>query len=98
MIKIHKLRYDNKQQAIADLLAKNVYTRLEDQLTYGEGVHCVAELGPIVLENAEMDDEGNIIKPSFVDEGYHVDVMIEREIEFENEVRVNNPKHSFLGW
>ena len=98
MIKIHKLRYDNKQQAIADLLAKNVYIQFEDQLMYGEGVHCVAELGPIVLENAEIDDEGNIIKPSIVDEGYHVDVMIEKEIEFENEIQVNNPKHSFLGW
>jgi hypothetical protein len=98
MIKIHKLRYDNKQQAIADLLAKNVYIQFEDQLMYGEGVHCVVELGPIVLENVEFDDEGNVIKPPIVDEGYHVDVMIEREIEFENEIQVNNPKHTFLGW
>jgi hypothetical protein len=101
MPNIYKLKYENKDQAIADLLAKNIYTRLEDQLTYGEGIHAVVELGVMVLENAIIDEQGNVIKESVVDNGYHVDVMSENEIFFgEKDItsQVKDPKHSFYGF
>jgi hypothetical protein len=31
-------------------------------------------------------------------EGYHFDIMAEKEIDFgENEIFINNPKHTFAG-
>ena len=51
-MKISKLNYTDKKTAIADLLAKGVYNK---DLTYGQGIHAVVEVGKIVLENATFD-------------------------------------------
>lgn len=97
MIKIYKLRYDNKQQAIDDLLNKGVYTTYEDTLVNGDMIEAVVEIGEITMQNPEYDEMGNVIKDLIVDNGYHVDVMTHKEIEFQNEIQVNNPKHTFFG-
>ena len=97
MIKIYKLRYENKQQAIDDLLNKGVYTTYEDTLVNGDMIEAVVELGEITMQNPEYDEMGNVIKELIVDKGYHVDVMAHKEIEFQNEIQVNNPKHTFFG-
>lgn len=94
MIKIYKLRYEDKQQAINDLINKGVYT---EQLSNGDMIEAVVEIGEITIQNPEYDEEGNVIKELIVDKGYHVDVMAHKEIEFENEIQVNNPKHTFFG-
>ena len=95
-MKISKLKYADKETAIADLLERNVYVKQtfdeEETLFYGEGIQAIVEIGKICL-GMEVDE----ITPIFAD-GYHYDVMSEQEIDFEdNEVIVNNPKHSFLG-
>jgi hypothetical protein len=90
---IHKLKYPNKETAIADLLAKGVY--IED-LSYGQGTHAIVEIGLIVDVEGTYDDEGEeLTAPVFAD-GYHFDVMSENEIDFENAVEPENPKHKFL--
>jgi len=93
---IYKLNYTDKETAIADLIAKEVYT---EELNYGQGVHAVVEIGKIVLTNGTYDE--NFIEltvPVFAD-GYHYDIMCEQEIDFGiNEVVVNNPKHTFSGY
>ena len=94
MIKIYKLRYEDKQQAIDDLINKGVYT---EQLSNGDMIEAVVEIGEITIQNAEYDEEGNVIKELIVDNGYHVDVMAYKEIELQNEIQVNNPKHTFFG-
>lgn len=95
---IIKLQYKDKETAIADLIAKGVYTETEDGLVYGQGIQAVVEIGLIVLENGTYDEEGNeITAPVFAD-GYHYDVMSENEIVFENAIEVNNPKHTFAGY
>ena len=95
-MKISKLKYADKETAIADLLSKKVYVLQtideEEILTFGEGIQAIVEIGKICI-NQPMEE----IKPIFAD-GYHYDVMSDSEIDFkENEILVNNPKHSFWG-
>ena len=93
MIKIYKLKYTDKETAITDLVAKSV---IDEELNYLEATHAVVWLDKIVLENGTFDEEGNVIvEPIFAD-GYHVDIMVDREIEFTNAITPNNPKHNFL--
>ena len=101
-MKVIKLKYENKETAIADLLQKGAYVEIEDenqekQLSYAKGVHAIVELGLIVLEDGTYDEEGNDLTAPIYAEGYHYDVLTDNEIPFENEIEVNNPKHSFYG-
>ena len=89
-MRIVKLKYTDKAEAIEDLIAKGIYFQNEEELVYGQGVHAVVEVGLIV--DTIIDEV-----PTYYD-GYHYDLMIEdSEIVFENEVVVANPKHSFSG-
>jgi hypothetical protein len=96
---IYKLKYTDKETAIADLLAKEVYIKTEEELSYGQDIHAVVEIGLIVLENGTYDaDFKEITAPVYAD-GYHYDVMSENEIKFgKAEILVNNPKHTFAGY
>ena len=95
---IYKLKYTDKETAIADLIAKGVYIESEEQLVYGNGIQAVVEIGLIVLENGTYDEEGNEITAPVYADGYHFDVMSEQEIAFENAIEPNNPKHQFAGY
>jgi hypothetical protein len=87
---IFKLTYENKDTAIADLLAKGVYINTDEGLAYGEGVAAIVEIGLIVLDI--VDDE-----PIYAD-GYHYDVMSSELYDFgANLVEPKNPKHAFAG-
>jgi hypothetical protein len=101
---IYKLKYTDKETAIADLLAKKVYVEVENldkeiTLAYGQVIQAIVELGLIVLENGVYDADFNeIIAPVYAD-GYHFDVMSENKINFgKAEIIVNNPKHQFAGY
>lgn len=101
---IYKLRYSNKETALKDLIKKGVYVETKDfnkelVLTYGDGVQAVVELGLIVLVNGTLDDELKPVTLPVYADGYHFDVMSEKEINFGvNEIIVNNPKHTFAGY
>jgi hypothetical protein len=91
---IYKLKYTDKETAIADLITKNV---IDEEGNYQQGIHAVVEIGEIIIQNTEYDEEGNVIVEPVYADGYHYDVMSEEEIEFENKIEVNNPKHTFAG-
>lgn len=98
-MKTIKLVYTDKETAIADLIAKNVYQEIEEQLAFGNNVHAVVELGLIALDNGTFDEEGNVLtKPTYA-EGYHFDLLVDDAFEevFTNEIIPNSPKHSFYG-
>ena len=98
-MRIVKLKYTDKAEAIEDLIAKGIYVQNEEELVFGQGVHAVVEVGLIVDVQPTFDEEGNQLTEAIYFDGYHYDLMIEdSEIVFENEVVVNNPKHSFSGW
>lgn len=92
MIRIYKLKYTDKETAIADLIKKGVYIETNEGLEYGTGIHSVVELGLIALVEGDLDTE-----PIYAD-GYHYDIMCENEILFESEIQVNNPRHTFAGY
>jgi len=101
-MKVYKLKYQDKETAIADLLAKGAYVEIENEdnetiLSYAKGVHAIVELGLIVLENGTYDEDFNELTAPIYADGYHYDVLTDNEIHFENEIEVNNPKHSFYG-
>jgi hypothetical protein len=100
---ISKLKYTDKETAIADLLAKKVYVEVENlnkeiTLAYGQGIHAIVEIGLIVLENGTYDaDFKEITAPTYAD-GYHFDIMVNKEIDFGTaEIKTKNPKHTFYG-
>ena len=91
MIKIYKLKYTDKETAIADLINKGVYIETNESLEYGTGIQAVVEIGLITLVEGDLDTA-----PIYAD-GYHYDIMSESEILFESEIQVNNPRHTFAG-
>jgi hypothetical protein len=95
---IYKLNYTDKETAMADLLAKGVYTETEEGLAYSNGTQAVVEIGQIAITDGTYDEEGVEITAPIFASGYHYDVMTSEEIVFENEIQVNNPKHSFAGY
>ena len=99
MIKIYKLKYTDKETAIADLKAKGVYMETEEGLHYEQGTHAVVEIGNVVDQEATYDEQGNMLtEPTYVD-GYHFDIMIDTEIDFgENEIIPKHPRHTFAGY
>ena len=98
MIYIKKLKYTDKETAIADLISKGVYQEIEGELIYGEGIHAVVEIGLIIDKEATFDEQGNLLtEPTYI-EGYHFDIMSDNEIDFgDNEIFPNNSKHTFAG-
>ena len=98
MIRIYKLKYPDRETAIADLIAKGVFKEIEGELIYGEGIHAVVEIGLIIDQEATFDEQGNLLTEPTYREGYHFDIMSEIEIDFgENEIFTNSQKHTFAG-
>lgn len=98
-MKIYKLKYSDKETAIADLIAKEVYIENEDDLSFGNGIHAIVEIGKIIDKEPIFDADFNIIEEATYLEGYHFDIMSEIEIDFGvNETTPTNPKHSFAGY
>jgi len=94
---IYKLKYTDKDTAIADLIAKGVYVETEDGLAYGQGIHAIVEIGKVIQTQGIYDDEGNVITEPVYANGYAYDVMSEQDIVFESEIFPNSPNHSFAG-
>ena len=98
MIHIYKLKYTDKKTAIADLISKGVYQEIDGELSNGEGIHAIVEVGLLIDQEATFDEQGNLLTEPTYREGYHYDIMSEIEIDFgENEIFPNNPKHTFSG-
>ena len=98
MIRIYKLKYTNKETAVSDLIAKGVYQELDGELIYTNGIHAVVEVGLITDQEATFDEQGNLLTEPIYRDGYHFDIMTEKEIDFgENETCPNHPKHTFAG-
>ena len=97
-MRICKLKYTDRETAIADLISKGIYQETEDEMLYADGIDAVVEVGLIISEEATFDEQGNLLTEPTYREGYHFDIMTEIEIDFgENEIFPDSPKHSFAG-
>lgn len=99
---IYKLKFSDKDFAIATLIDKGVYVETTfnevTSLTYGTGIHAIVEIGQIVLTPPVIEDMQVITEATYLD-GHHFDVMSEQSISFgKAEIEVNNPKHEFAGY
>ena len=98
MIRIYKLKYIDRETAIADLISKGVYQEIDGEMLYAEGIEAVVEAGLIIDQEATFDTQGNLLTEPTYRDGYHFDIMSEKEIDFgANEIFPNNPKHTFAG-
>ena len=101
-MKVYKLKYQDKETAIADLLAKGAYVESKNEdnetvLSYAKGVHAIVEIGLIVLENGTYDKDFKELTPAVYADGYHYDVLTDNEIPFTKVIEPKSPKHSFYG-
>ena len=96
MIYIYKLKYNDRAEAITDLIANGVIDTNENNTSITQAV---VELGIIVLTNGTYDEDFNeITAPTYAD-GYHFDIMVTTEINFGTaRVTPTNVKHAFLGF
>ena len=98
MVGIYKLKYTDKEAGIADLIAKGVYQEIDGEMLYADGIDAVVEVGLIIDQEATFDEQGNLLSEPTYRDGYHFDIMSEKEIDFgENEIFPNNSKHTFAG-
>ena len=98
-MRIYKLKYIDRETAIADLIAKGVYQEIDGELSYGNGIDAVVEVGLIIDQEATFDEQGNLLTEPTYRDGYHFDIMSNNEIDFgDNEIFPNNPKHTFAGY
>jgi hypothetical protein len=97
---IFKLTYTDKDQALSDLIAKNILVPQEEYgYIFGEGVQAVVEIGLIILAQPTFDEEGNELTPAVIADGYHYDIMSTETYDFgTNLVEPKNPKHLFAGY
>ena len=96
---IYKLIYQDQDTAINDLLQKGVLINTTDLqgnevVSYAPTTHAVVHIGLIVDTPAVVEDM-KVIKEATYLKGWHVDIMTDLEIVFENEIEPNNPKHVF---
>lgn len=97
-MRICKLKYTDRETGIANLIAKGVYQEIDGEMIYADGIDAVVEVGLIIDQEATFDEQGNLLTEPTYREGYHFDIMSEKEIDFgENEIFPNNPKHTFAG-
>jgi hypothetical protein len=100
---IIKLNYTDKETAVADLLAKEVYIEVifkeVTSLVYREGVQAVVEIGKIAEVPGTYDEQGNVIIEPIYYNGVFYDVMCIQDIDFgSNEVFPVEAVHSFAGY
>ena len=96
---IYKLIYTDQDTAVTDLLQKGVLINTTDLqgnevISYSQSTHAVVHIGLIVDTPAVVEDM-EVIKEATYLKGWHVDVMTDLEIDFDNAIEPNNPKHVF---
>lgn len=91
---IYKLKYKNEDDFIKDFINLSI---IDEFGNYLDGTIIVVKDITVTIIDPVFNDKNELISPPVLSEGYHVDVMLNREVYFENEVFPNNPKHTFFG-
>ena len=73
MIKISKYEFDSREQVISKIASLGTATH-EDGNEYPTHKSTIVQLGNIVLEQGEYDEEGEETTAPVLSEGWHIDV------------------------
>ena len=101
---IYKLKYETKEEANADFLEKGVYvqqTNEQGELINVNSENTIAVVTDIeiVLQEATYNEQGDVVSDMVLEEGYHVDLMSNKEINFgDKQIFPKNAKHKFAGY
>ena len=82
----YKLVYSSKEEAVSDLDSKR-----------NDSIEAIVFIGKIVDIEPLISEDGEVIRPATFKEGYCVDVMSSKEINFNNIVVPGKPVHKFFG-
>ena len=74
MIKISKYEFDSREQVISKIASLGTATD-EDGNEYPTHKHTIVQLGNIVLEQGQYDEEGNETVSPVLSDKWHVDVL-----------------------
>ncbi len=90
---IYKLKYTDKAEAVTHLQELGL---IDEQEQYTAITEAVVYIGLIVDQQGEYNDEGEeITAPTFLN-GYHIDVMTNKIVNFGNkEIFPTNERHKF---
>ena len=91
-MKIGKYQFDNKEQAQTKIDALGTATD-EDGNEYPTHKHTIVHLGNIVLEQAVIDEDGEIETEAVLSEDWHLDVLWS-DLEADEDGVIDHP----YGW
>tara|TARA_B110000879_G_scaffold133456_1_gene174810 strand:- start:343 stop:696 length:354 start_codon:yes stop_codon:yes gene_type:complete len=92
MNKIGKYSFDSREQAQTKIDALGVSTD-EDENEYPTHKHTIVHLGNIVLEQAVIDEDGEIETEAVLSEDWHLDVLWS-DLEADEDGTIDHP----YGW
>jgi len=96
-MRTYKLKYNDNQSAMSDLINKGIYVETSEGLIFGDGVYGVVAIG-LIETGGVYDDNFNVITPSKTIEGFHYDILAIEGFDFGvNEIFPKNPIHGFYG-
>jgi len=92
MIRIAKYEFDSKEQAETKINALGVATD-ENGNEYPTHKHTIVQLGNIVLQQGEYDEDGNETVAPILSDKWHVDVLW-KDLEADEDGVIDHP----YGW
>tara|TARA_B110000858_G_C17349472_1_gene270302 strand:+ start:7 stop:369 length:363 start_codon:yes stop_codon:yes gene_type:complete len=95
-MRIAKYEFDSREVAESKIKGLGV-SEDEDGNEYPSHNHCIVKLGHIVLEAAELDEEGEETKAPVLSDKFHVDVSWKLEDTYSEDGELIKADHPY-GW
>ena len=90
---IAQLRYINKEESINHLIKLGL---INEDLTYTAITEAIVWIDKVVDQQGTYDENGEELTPTTFYNGYHIDIMTNKIINFDDKlVKPTNPKHKF---
>ena len=87
---IYKLKYTTIDECFMDLEAKGILVNGH------KTVESIVFIGTII-DKPKIVENGVVVSEATYLDGYHVDIMTDKEFNFPNQIHPKNPKHTFYG-
>ena len=97
---IYKTNFPTEQEGKDYLLSIGVLVENESEIVFAKDTAAVVYIGKVVKIPATYDKEGNIITPAVFYDGYAIDVMSSKKLDFKEFAVYPKDKsaHSFFGY